>query len=364
MSTISSNRVAPIALKRNEGEALWFMGVLATIKSSAKTTDGKVAVIEHLAPLGSGSPLHVHRREDEWFYVMEGELAFWVGGEIIKAPAGSFVYGPRDIPHTFQVTSEKARFLLVTEPAGFEDFMRAAGEPARDPSPSPRRQELAARPGADVGHRCRVWARDPGTPRHPHLKHARQPMPPRSVGAALSPAADPPASVRCCAEGRSPRHRPPVDSAFTRVPGRRDLSLGMPFTAVFALKRARGGSNSTCPGEWPGGVSPPGSLRTVRDSLPSYGSRHPVDGNQPSPTSACPNGSSLAVGRQASPGDPCPSLQLHYRTTPLSLSPVGRPTASKAVAAQVYLPPHAAVRSSASPIIAAWSNASSGRVSA
>jgi mannose-6-phosphate isomerase-like protein (cupin superfamily) len=107
------------------------MGVLATIKSSAKTTDGTVAVIEHLAPLGSGSPLHVHRREDEWFYVIEGELTFWVGGEIIKAAAGSFVYGPRDIPHTFQVSSETAHFLLVTEPAGFEDFMCAAGEPAQ-----------------------------------------------------------------------------------------------------------------------------------------------------------------------------------------------------------------------------------------
>ena len=80
-------------------------------------------------------------------------------------------------------------------------------------------------------------------------------------------------------------------------------------------------------GEWPGGVSPPGSHRTVRDSLPSYGSRHPVDGNQPSSTSACPNGSSLAVGRQASPGGPSPSLQPHYRaftTTTRRSAPVPR----------------------------------------
>jgi hypothetical protein len=79
--------------------------------------------------------------------------------------------------------------------------------------------------------------------------------------------------------------------------------------------------------EWPGGVSPPGSLRTVRDSLPSYGSRHPVDGNQPSSTSACPNGSSLAVGRQTSPGGPSPSLQPHYRaftTTTRRSAPVPR----------------------------------------
>jgi len=50
---------------------------------------------------------------------------------VITATAGSFVYGPRDIPHTFAVTSEQARFLLVTEPAGLERFVRAGSEPAR-----------------------------------------------------------------------------------------------------------------------------------------------------------------------------------------------------------------------------------------
>ncbi|HEX4760030.1 MAG TPA: quercetin 2,3-dioxygenase [Thermoleophilaceae bacterium] len=150
MTMAPDSAVAPIALREDEGEALWFLGVLATIKASSDTTGGRVAVIEHLAPRGSGSPLHVHRREDEWFYVTEGELTFWVGGRVIEAPTGSFVYGPRDIPHTFEVTSEQARFLLVTEPAGFEAFMRAAGEPARlltippPPSEAPDPARLAA----------------------------------------------------------------------------------------------------------------------------------------------------------------------------------------------------------------------------
>jgi quercetin dioxygenase-like cupin family protein len=126
----TTTSITPIALGPGEGEALWFLGALATVKCSAETTGGRVAVIEHLSPRGSGSPLHVHHREDEWFYVIEGELTFWVGGEVTVAPAGSFAFGPRDVPHTFTVTSERARFLLVTEPAGFEAFMRAGAQPA------------------------------------------------------------------------------------------------------------------------------------------------------------------------------------------------------------------------------------------
>jgi quercetin dioxygenase-like cupin family protein len=126
----TSQSSAPIALGPGGGEAFWFFGGLTTIKSTADQTGGRVAVTENLAPRGSGSPLHVHHREDEWFYVIEGELTFWVGGEVIQAPAGSFVYGPRDIPHTFLVSSDQARYLLVVEPAGFEEFIRTLGDPA------------------------------------------------------------------------------------------------------------------------------------------------------------------------------------------------------------------------------------------
>lgn len=127
---MSTATLKPIALDAGEGEAVWFMGALATIKASGETTDGRVAVIELLAPQGAGSPLHVHHREDEWFYVIEGALTFWVGGQVIEATAGSFVYGPRDVPHTFLVSSQEARYLVVTEPAGFESFMLAVGQPA------------------------------------------------------------------------------------------------------------------------------------------------------------------------------------------------------------------------------------------
>ena len=154
----TSQSSAPIAHGPGEGEAYWFFGGLTTIKSTAGETAGRVAVSENLAPRGSGSPLHVHHREDEWFYVIEGELTFWVAGEVIQAPAGSFVYGPRDIPHTFVVSSDQARYLLVVEPAGFEEFVRTLGEPAprleipppADP-PGPEAMEAIMRAAAAHG---------------------------------------------------------------------------------------------------------------------------------------------------------------------------------------------------------------------
>lgn len=154
--TAATTSTAPIALGPDEGEALWFLGALATVKASAETTAGRAAVIEHRSPRGSGSPLHVHRREDEWFYVIEGELTFWVGGEVVVAPAGAFVYGPRDVPHTFLVSSDEARFLLVVEPAGFEDFMRAVAQPAErleipPPATEPPDVEALARLAATFG---------------------------------------------------------------------------------------------------------------------------------------------------------------------------------------------------------------------
>jgi oxalate decarboxylase/phosphoglucose isomerase-like protein (cupin superfamily) len=101
-------------------------------------------VIEHLAPRGTGSPLHVHNNEDEWFYVTESELTFWVGGQVITASVGSFFYGPRNIPHTFTVSSEQARFLLVVEPAGRvrhgERSRRLLGEYCGVTTPPPGRR--------------------------------------------------------------------------------------------------------------------------------------------------------------------------------------------------------------------------------
>ncbi|HVP03844.1 MAG TPA: quercetin 2,3-dioxygenase [Solirubrobacteraceae bacterium] len=156
MSGAAQDTLVPITQGPGEGEHLWFFGGLTTIKADGGETGGRVLVTEQLMPRGSGSPLHVHHNEDEWFYVLEGELTIWVDGTTHVAGAGSFVFGPRDIPHTFVVSSGQARFLLVTEPAGFEGFVRALADPASAPEippapTAPPDMEPVLRAAADHG---------------------------------------------------------------------------------------------------------------------------------------------------------------------------------------------------------------------
>ena len=113
------------------GEALWFNGGLGVLRVTGDQTDGRYALMELLAPKGFASPLHIHRREDEFFLVLSGEVRVQHGEAVIEAVAGSVVYGPRDVAHAFHVDSAQARLLLFFGPAGVEGFFREGGKPAR-----------------------------------------------------------------------------------------------------------------------------------------------------------------------------------------------------------------------------------------
>jgi quercetin dioxygenase-like cupin family protein len=117
-------------LEQGQGEALWFSGGLFTLKTTGHQTAGGLAVAEVSAPQGAGSPAHVHRFEDEAWYVLDGRLNFWLGHSRFSAGPGAFVLGRRGTEHRFEVSSPKARFLLLLTPAGFEDFARACGSEA------------------------------------------------------------------------------------------------------------------------------------------------------------------------------------------------------------------------------------------
>ncbi len=128
------------ALDPGEGEAWWWMGGLATIKATGEQTDGRYTLVEILVPEFpmEESLLHVHHFEDEGFYILEGEMTFYVGDETIKARPGSFLFGPKDVPHAFSVDSGPARLLFVLSPAGMEGAIREMGEPARELSIPPQ----------------------------------------------------------------------------------------------------------------------------------------------------------------------------------------------------------------------------------
>jgi quercetin dioxygenase-like cupin family protein len=123
----------PYAVHRDEGETLSFFGSLTWIKATGEQTGGALGLIEHVIPPGAGSPWHVHHNEDESFYVIEGEILFIVGEEQQRMTAGpgTFVFGPREIPHGFRNDGPApARMLLEATPAGFEQFVLALAEPA------------------------------------------------------------------------------------------------------------------------------------------------------------------------------------------------------------------------------------------
>lgn len=119
------------ALANDEGEAFWLLGMLQTVKIGRDDTDGRYGLLEIVVPRGLGSPWHVHPEEDEWFYVLDGEITFYVQDTRLSLPAGSFGFGPKGLPHTFFGQSERpARALVGFQPMQFEGFLREVGTPA------------------------------------------------------------------------------------------------------------------------------------------------------------------------------------------------------------------------------------------
>ena len=100
------------------------------IKATGDDTNGKYALFEALVPPGGGPPPHVHSREEEGFYVLEGEITFTVNGERAVAAAGTFANMPVGTPHSFKNESTKpARMLISVAPAGLEQMFFEVGVP-------------------------------------------------------------------------------------------------------------------------------------------------------------------------------------------------------------------------------------------
>jgi quercetin dioxygenase-like cupin family protein len=118
-------------------DAFWWQGSLYRVKARAEDTGGAIGLVEASFYQGFGPPLHVHRREHEAFYVLEGEIRFRVGNDDFVAGPGAWVWGPRGVPHTFKVQSENARALILAAPGGFERMFEEGGVSVRDAAEPP-----------------------------------------------------------------------------------------------------------------------------------------------------------------------------------------------------------------------------------
>jgi quercetin dioxygenase-like cupin family protein len=132
MSSTKSN-VSP------QQDTVWWNGGLMEIKARAEDTGGALGVLEGRFPYqGYGTPLHVHSREDEAMYVLEGQIRFRVGDDEFVAGPGSWVWQPRGVPQAFSVESDSARALVVFTPGGLERMFEEGGVPAEESAEPPQ----------------------------------------------------------------------------------------------------------------------------------------------------------------------------------------------------------------------------------
>lgn len=134
----------PTVLGAGEGDRWWFLNHVHDIKLTGADSGGAMSVIEFEGTTGFGPPPHVHEREDELFYVLEGRVSFWCDGAEATHGPGAMAFLPRGLPHRFEVAEGPARVLLITAPAQFEDFVKEFGEHLGDGiPPEPTEPDLA-----------------------------------------------------------------------------------------------------------------------------------------------------------------------------------------------------------------------------
>ena len=119
--------------KPGEGRTIAVVGDVYRFLAVGEETNGKYALWEALVPPGGGPPRHVHSREEEGFYVLEGEITFFLGDQRLIASAGMFANMPVGTPHSFKNEGGKpAKMLISVAPAGLEKMFLEVGVPVPD----------------------------------------------------------------------------------------------------------------------------------------------------------------------------------------------------------------------------------------
>ena len=136
-----------LSSKPHSARPLSFLDNVARIQVEGAECRNAYALVEMTAPQGDMPPLHVHRRDDEGFYVLDGRLTLFVGEQVIELEAGECAVAPCGTPHTYRAELDGTRWLVVCSPAGFEEFVRDVAAAERDPAVL---AEISARHGIEI----------------------------------------------------------------------------------------------------------------------------------------------------------------------------------------------------------------------
>jgi quercetin dioxygenase-like cupin family protein len=136
----------PVIRGSGVGRTVAVVGDVYRFLATGDETDGRYATWEAIVPPGGGPPPHVHSREEEGFYILEGEITLTVNGERIVAKAGAFANLPPGIPHSFRNDSDRpAKMLISVAPAGLERMFFEMGVPLEEGATTalpPRKDEI------------------------------------------------------------------------------------------------------------------------------------------------------------------------------------------------------------------------------
>lgn len=157
---MSQPQQAAIVKPPGVGRTIGVVGDVYRFLATGDDTDGKYALMEAIVLPGGGPPPHIHRREQESFYVLEGEVSFWAGTERIVLGAGNYLSIPIGLVHAFKNEGDQAaRMLISMAPAGLEKMFLEVGRPLAEGAtmtepPSPAEIELllaaASRYGVEI----------------------------------------------------------------------------------------------------------------------------------------------------------------------------------------------------------------------
>jgi quercetin dioxygenase-like cupin family protein len=126
---------AYLAQRDQQQQLEWIDGGIFSVLLDKDATDGQLTVGRFDVAKGEAPPYHMHTREDEIFLLIKGTALVWAGDEETSLGEGGIVFLPRNIPHSYRITSERADLLMITTPGGIEGMFRHAGRDLRTPRP-------------------------------------------------------------------------------------------------------------------------------------------------------------------------------------------------------------------------------------